>query len=139
MKPCWEGCNSFGIPIIVHFGCMGAYVNLKPKIKVYNFIDILIMSQFGYMGGYVNLKPCVGGLYLIWHFNYDPLWLYGWLFQPKTYTKGLQFFDIPIMIHFGCMGVSLNFKPKLWVHNYVDIQLWSNMVTWVITWTWNHV
>ncbi len=33
-----EGCDSFGIPPKIHFGFMGAYVNLKPKLGICNFL-----------------------------------------------------------------------------------------------------
>jgi hypothetical protein len=29
LKPCVGICNSFGISILTHFGCMGVFLNLK--------------------------------------------------------------------------------------------------------------
>jgi hypothetical protein len=39
----------------------------------------------------IKLETLLGGLQVIWHSNYDPLWLYGWLIEFETNCKvGLQ-------------------------------------------------
>jgi hypothetical protein len=40
----------------------------------------------------IELETLLGSLQVIWHSNYDPLWLYGWLIEFETNCKvGLQF------------------------------------------------
>jgi hypothetical protein len=44
LRPCWRACDSFGIPHMIHFGFMGVYVNLKPKLGICNFLTFQLWS-----------------------------------------------------------------------------------------------
>ncbi len=104
---------------MIHFGFMGVYVNLKPKLWICNFLTFQLWSYLiVWVVMWIWNHPC---LQLIWHFNYDPFWCYGAYLNLKLTLGVYNFIHIPIMIHFGCMDVHMNLKFKLGVCNSINI------------------
>lgn len=96
-----RGLQLFFIPIMIYFGSLSGYFNLKHKVRIYSSFLHSNYDPLWFYGHPIEFESKCKGMWFFLHSNVDPFYFYAHLIELESECKGMQLFYIPTLIHFG--------------------------------------